>query len=641
MSRPDDDFPVEDLKEALRSAGVGIWTWKIATGALRWSDMTLSIFELRPDEFRGDFESFMSRVHPDDRKQVQTVIGDAVSNMTQDFLIEHRLLLPDGRVKWLEGRGRVVAAADGTADRMIGTALDTTLRKTAEERLRKGEERLRLFTTHATDYVYDATISGEVALPEIVAGSFERTTGMTPQEVTDRGGWMAVVHPDDRDRSIGLISELAQARSVSNEYRIIDAAGRTRWLRDRIVPILNDEGVLCRLVGGVTDITEQRALEERLVESQRMEALARLAAGVAHDFNNLLTVLMAESSFLRIHDATPQAREKSLTGIDAALERAKNLTSSLLAFGRKNVTPALVIDLCQAVQNSRSMLVRAAGERIVIETAVDSAQINVLADPNEIHLVLLNLTLNARDAMPQGGRVLVSVKSVSLTATSPLRPSELPPGVYAQLCVCDGGAGIAADVAGKIFEPYFTTKGHGGTGLGLPTCLGIVQRYGGALSLRETSSKGSVFEILLPVSAMPLSTAAPRPPRILIGGHEHILLVEDDASVRAIAERILVDRGYKVTAVASTEEALALGAVLQAVHAVLTDLRLPGQSGLELVAQLRKSRPAVPVLVMSGHVEDPVHQGQLSEGKYPFLAKPFSVTGLLLRLREVLDAPPP
>jgi len=638
MSPNTDEFPVDDLQEALRGAGVGIWAWDLATGAVRWSDITMAIYELAPGEFGGTFDAFETKLHPEDRQRVSDAIQVAVATLQQDYVIEYRLLFHDERIKWLEGRGRVIAGADGKAIRMVGTLLEVTERKVNDEKLRKGEERLRLFTSCATDYVYDATISGELALPEIVAGSFERTTGMTPQEVADRGGWVALIHPDDREHSRAMLPQLMQGHSVVNEYRIIDGSGRTRWLRDRVVPILNSEGVLARLVGGVSDITEQRALEERLVEAQRMESLARLAAGVAHDFNNLLTVLMAESSFLRDPEATEQLRGQSLYEIDTTLERAANLTSSLLAFGRKNVSPLMVIELGDAVAKSRAMLTRAAGERAMVEISRGDAAINVVADPNDIHLVLLNLTLNARDSMPHGGRILVDSRAVQLQASDPDRPPELSPGSYARLSVQDEGAGIAKEVRDSIFEPYFTTKGYGGTGLGLPTCLGIVKRYGGVLRLGESQGKGSVFQIFLPASPLPVATPALVPGRTTIGGHEHILLVEDDASVRNVAMRILKDRGYKVTAAASAEEALAMGDALDRIDGVLTDVRMPGKSGLAMASELRYRRSDLPILVMSGHVEDPEQQMQLSEGKYPFIAKPFSSGGLLLRMREVLDA---
>ncbi|MDX2024405.1 MAG: PAS domain-containing protein [Deltaproteobacteria bacterium] len=635
MSRITDTFPVEDLNEALRSAGVGVWSWDIATNVIRWSDVTHRIYDVTPEQFTGEYASFAARIHPDDRQRVEQTIADAVRGLRQDYTIEHRLILPANDVRWVEGRGRVVSDQQGRPLRMIGTVVDITARKASEEELRKGEERLRLFTTHATDYVYE--VRGEEHVPHVVAGSFERTTGLTIADVRARGGWMQVVHAEDRERLLGLLDEIRRGRSLLNEYRIIDGAGRTRWLRDRIVPVLSENGALEGVVGGVSDITEQHALQERLVEAQRLEALGRLAAGVAHDFNNLLTVLMAESSFLQEPNVTDEIKQTSLQAISLTLERATNLTSSLLAFGRKNVRPVAVLDFVSLLHKSHTMLSRAAGERLDVSVRCEERQLPVVAEPSDVQLVLLHLILNAREAMPRGGRVVLSLQAVTLSLEDPERPSSLPPGTYARLVVRDEGPGIDREALCHIFEPYFTTKGHGGTGLGLPTSLGIVQRYGGLLRLKETSARGSLFEVLLPVSDQPFARAAVPPSRAQLEGTEHILLVEDDGPVRSVLSRLLQDRGYHVTAVASTEQALALGDALANVQVLLTDVRLPGQSGLDLAAHLRRLYPRLPVLAMSGHVEDPEQQAQLTQGRYPFIAKPFSNQALLLRLREVLD----
>lgn len=636
---PSPAFSAEDLATALGGARVGVWDWDIPSNYLRWSAETLAIYGMQPAEFHNSFESFMPRVHPEDQASLQKTIEAALAAGSDDFVGNHRVLMPDGSLRWVEGRGRVISDANGTPVRMLGTVVDATERYRAELRMRETDERLRLFTAHATDYVYDASVSGDTALPNIVAGSFERTTGMTPVDVANRGGWANVIHPDDRERSMALLGEMAKGRTVLNEYRIIDGAGKTRWLRDRIVPVLVD-GVLSRIVGGVTDITEQRALEERLVEAQRMEALARLAAGVAHDFNNLLTVLTGEIAFLRDPTTSRAALDQSFHEIDATLARATRLTSSLLAFGRKQVGPLRVIDLGDTVMRARTLLMRSAGERVNVQVLAREPDLRVAADSNDVHLVLLNLTFNARDAMPDGGSILIDVTSVDFTTESPGRPPELKPGRYVSLAVTDTGPGIPEESRPHIFQPFFTTKGHGGTGLGLPTCLGIVERYGGVLFLKQSVPGGTTFQMYLPRSDKAVVDARPVAVREMVGGSERVLLVEDDPSVRSVTERGLRARGYHVTAVVSAEDALALGNELNSIDILVTDVRLPGISGLDLAAQLRERFPFLPVLTMSGHVEDPKQQAALTAGKYAFLAKPFSLPGLLMRLREVLEATP-
>ena len=626
----DEQFSSRDLIHAMRSARVGVWDWDIVTNHLRWSDEMLRLYAMEASEFNNTFECFMPRVLPEDLAEVQRSIEQAIATRADDFEGVHRIVLPDGKIRWIEGRGRVISDANGNPVRMLGTAQDATNRRSAEERL-------RLFTAHANDFVYDTAVDGTHASPTIVAGSFERTTGMTPEQAAARGGWSALIHPDDRASIVSARdAELALGNSVLHEYRITDAAGNIKWLRDRVVPVLDERGKLVRTVGGVTDITEQRALEERLRQAQRMEALARLAASVAHDFNNLLTVLSADFFFLREPSTTPQMLEQSYNEIEATLERAARLTSSLLAFGRKLVGPLSVIDLGEALLRAQPMLINGAGPKVRVNFNVKDLGIRVAADPSDIQLVLLNLVLNARDAMPEGGAVLIETAAVELNESATLLPSGLTAGRYASLMVKDTGQGVPLEAANQIFEPFFTTKGHGGTGLGLPTCLGIVQGYGGALFLTESSAKGSTFQILLPLSQKGTTPATVPSASVTTDAKERVLLVEDDEIVRSVTVRGLQLGGYHVTSVACAEEALALGEGLLQIDLLLTDVQLPGASGLDLALKLRASFPSLPVLVVSGHVEDPRQQAELSEGKYSFLPKPYTIKELLARLRDVI-----
>ncbi|MEN9579180.1 MAG: hypothetical protein RJA70_2189 [Pseudomonadota bacterium] len=630
-------LPAEIYEEAANSAKLGVWLWDIRTGLITWSDRVFELYELAPSEFDGSFEAFRDRLHPDDVDGVQKAIADAVATCAKEYYIEHRLITPSGKVKWLEARGRVLQEG-GQPTTMVGTALDVTARKTSEARTASAEARLRLFSEHASDYVYDASMDGTRALPEIVAGSFERTTGLTPEQVEARGGWLQVLHPDDRERSIGLVADLAKGRSLVNEYRIIDGNGNTRWLRDRIVPVLDAEGTLRRLVGGVTDVTSERALQEQLASAQRQEALARLAGSVAHDFNNLLTVLMAEASFLRDPSTSPVERDRGWSEVDDTLERAAQLTASLLAFGRKQVGLVQVVDVAHVTRTAAGILQKAAGELVAVQVRAGANVLPAVASASDVHLCLLNLTLNARDAMPGGGLVNISAAEVDLSEATD-RVSSMPPGRYVQLLVSDNGRGIDRADANKVFDPYFTTKGSAGTGLGLPTCQSIAQRYGGRLELLATSALGTTFRLLLPRSEKPVATLAQVPFKAIVGGTERLLLVEDDPAVRHATERALLDRGYAVTTCGSVEEALALGPQLQRIQGVLTDIRLPGKSGLDLAAHLRALDPALPILMMSGHVDNPEHIAALSAGRYPLLNKPFQLDTLARRMREVLDAP--
>lgn len=631
-------LPLEIFKEAARSAQVGVWLWDVKSGEILWSETTLEIYGVQESEFDGSFESLLGRVHPDDRNLLIQKVDHALENVEQDYRIEHRILTPGGSVRWIEGRGRVIVDDDGVPVRMLGTVTDVTRRRQAEEKKGLIEERLRLFSAHASDYVYDAAVDGSVAIPDIVAGSFERTTGMTKEEVAARGGWTAIIHPDDRAQAMSRLPELRAGQSVLNEYRIVSPRGQVRWVRDRVVPVLDAEKNLVRVVGGVTDITEQKALEEGLIHAQRADALARLAGGVAHDFNNLLTVLIADVSFLRQSECNGKTRQQTLDEIDRTLDRAKHLTGSLLTFGRKQAGPAMVTDVAEALRAAEPLLRRAVGEHISLKLRVTQAPVRVLANPNDLQLVLLNLTLNARDAMPDGGVVNIQLAVATVAADDPSYPVHIRPGEYASITVTDTGAGIDKKSAAQIFDPYFTTKGASGTGLGLPTCLGIAQRCGGSLDLAASSAGGSTFRLLIPATQLAATDATPPRQTESPSGTEHILVVEDDPAVRAVAERVLRYHGYFVSSAGCVEEGLALlRSSTRVVDALLTDVRLPGESGLELVERLKLQQPHFPVLVMSGHVADPQQVAELSRGNYPFLQKPFTAKALADRIREVLD----
>lgn len=628
-------LPAEVFEEAAKSAQMGVWLWDIRSGRITWSERIYELYQCAKDDFDGTFEGFRGRLHPDDVELVQEAISLAVANSSQDYVVEHRIVTPSGEVRWLEGRGRVVVEG-GQPIQMLGTAIDVTARKAAEALLRSAEAQLRLFSEHASDYVYDAYLDGTRAVPDIVAGSFERTTGLTPSEIEARGGWLQVVHPEDRARSMALFPELMKGRSLLNEYRIIDGSGGVRWLRDRIVPVLDSDGNLKRIVGGVTDVTTERALQDQLASAQRQEALARLAGSVAHDFNNLLTVLMAEVSFLKDAAISPADRDRSWLEVDDTLERAAQLTSSLLAFGRKQVGLVQVIDVGKVARGSLGILRKTVGEKITVSLEVTDASLPAVANASDLHLCLLNLTFNARDAMPDGGNLRITVDQVSLNSET-AGVTSAPPGNYVRILIADEGKGIGAEDVRKIFDPYFTTKGSSGTGLGLPTCQSIAQRYGGTLELMTTSASGTTFRVLLPKSTHSVATLAEVPFRAVVGGTERLLLIEDDPAVRHTTERTLRERGYTVTACASAEEALALDLRDLRIDGVLTDIRLPGKSGLELAALLREQKPALPILVMSGHVDNPEHIAALSAGRYPMLSKPFHVDALARRMREVLD----
>lgn len=356
-----DAFSLADLRWALQGAEVGVWAWEIREDQVQWSPEMGRIFKVAPEAFPTQVASYALCIHPEDRALVQATIQSALQSRTPSFSVEHRVCWPDGSVRWVHGTGRLELDDSGNPVRLGGTAIDITAHKEALAALRKSEEHFRLFSELASDYVYVVEVKEGIPLaPSIVAGSFERTTGFTIEQVAEKGGWLNVLHPDDLGIVNASFAALHGGKPFINEYRIVRPDGESRWLHDHIRPIVQD-GVLVRLVGGVQDITERKSLEERLNHAQRMEALARLAGGVAHDFNNILLVVTASLSLMQGSiQNDPEALALS-ADIDSACARAAELTRSLLAFGRKSLTTTESVHLGDALRSTRTMIERAAG----------------------------------------------------------------------------------------------------------------------------------------------------------------------------------------------------------------------------------------------------------------------------------------
>jgi nitrogen-specific signal transduction histidine kinase/CheY-like chemotaxis protein len=396
------------------------------------------------------------------------------------------------------------------------------------------------------------------------------------------------------------------------------------------------------LVVNLRDITAEQHLGDQLRQSQKLEAIGRLTGGIAHDFNNVLTVILSHAAYLLEDLPMPDPRRRDAEGIRAAAERAASLTRQLLAFARKQVLAPRVLDLNQVIAGLAPMLRRVIGEDILL--SIDAApQLGATrADAGQLEQVILNLAVNARDAMPTGGRFSLATSEITLDAGQLLAHPGCAPGRYVALTVRDTGAGMSAEVQQHLFEPFFTTKEQGkGTGLGLSTVLGIVEQSGGLVLVESGPGRGATFRIYLPrVDASP-ELVEPGPGPRTLRGHETILVVDDDEQVRRTAARILSSRGYRVLMAPSAREALAVVEDSAcAVELVISDIVMPGQSGPELLEQLRARCPSLRVLFMSGFTEHAVVEKTLAAGA-DYLQKPFTPDTLAQRTRAILDRPAP
>lgn len=581
---------------------------------------------------------FISIVHPDDRrtaiqKHMQVLRGQAPPPY------ELRLRTRRGDYPVVEFRstprlenGRVIGA--------FGTARDITDRKQMEEALRASEERYRDLIENAKDMIYTHDLSGRFTS---INAAGEQITGYSRMEILHMS-IADLVAPEYHNELHRLLvpAEGSGAPTVTNlEIQTKDGRRVALEVSSRLI---YQGGALAGVEGIARNVTERRQLEAQLRQSQKMEAIGRLAGGVAHDFNNLLTAINGWGEILLqelpANDYRPQFAEE----ITRAGERAAELTRQLLAFGRRQVLAPKALDLNTTVASMHKMLTRLIGENIQLVTELDPNLGRVKADPGQIEQVIMNLCVNARDAMPAGGTLTIATSNVIIPdhLSQAGRPGDLKPGAYVVLAISDTGIGMDAETQARIFEPFFTTKAQGkGTGLGLATVYGIIFQSGGHIAVQSRPGCGTTFYISLPQVAAAVERQEAHPQAEgLPRGTETILLVEDEDGVRALARSALERHGYTVIEACDGEDALA-----SYVHnggriaLLLTDVIMPRMSGPDLAQRLQAIQPDIRVLYMSGYTDSSVVHESVATESVAFLQKPFTPDALARKVRELLDRP--
>jgi two-component system, cell cycle sensor histidine kinase and response regulator CckA len=461
------------------------------------------------------------------------------------------------------------------------------------------------------------------------------------------GFWRAHTHPDDVDWATAFCLDSTRAgRDHQFEYRMVRRDGSIVWIHD--VVTLRIEGDGSRALRGIMiDITERkrtaqrlREVEAQLREAHKMEAIGRLAGGIAHDFNNLLTVISSFADFAISAGAADDPRTKDVMEIRRAADRAALLTQQLLAFSRKQVLRARVVDVNADMRDLHTMLDRLIGEDVVLELVLDPDAGAILVDPGQLQQVILNLAVNARDAMPSGGRLTIATGQVNIAPDEVARRAGIEPGRYVKITVRDTGVGMAPEVLARCFEPFFTTKEAGkGTGLGLSTVYGVVTQSRGHLRAESTPGEGTSFEILFRRVGSPPAVPVEVERRQPAQRERVVLVVEDNDLVRKLAERVLKGAGYHVIAVANGADALDVASQQPgAIQLVVTDVMMPGISGPAFVRELDALVPGTRVLYMSGYTSDEMTIHGIDEERVNFLPKPFTADQLLRRVREALES---
>lgn len=637
---------------AIEAAEMGVWEVNMRTGEVLWDDRCRELYELPPTGFLS-ISDVVGRCHPEDRELLQNKVDLALSEES-GFNAEYRVILPGNRVRWLNSNGRSLFK-DGHCVRFSGVIQDISERKVATQELVELTETLGERVEQRTrerDRTWELSreLLGVLRFdmtPINFNPAWEAALGWSREKISGLRLW-ELIHPADLDATIKETRSIAEG-NVSTRFvnRMRHASGEYRWLSWTIVP---ENGLM---YAAVRDITEERAVVEELASTnkrlreqmdererveatlqqmQRLEVVGQLTAGVAHDFNNLLTVILT-SSTLATRDTERGNFDKlqaRLKNIKEAGERGANLTAQLLSFSRRQRLQPRPVDLNATIIGMQGLLFKALGATVWIETSLAQDLWTASADPTQTEMIILNLAINARDAMAQGTGSLKLLTYNEVVTTPPTRPEDPDPGSYVVFSMADSGSGMSDEILQKVFEPFFTTKqvGHG-SGLGLAQVFGFAKQSGGGVRIETAVDVGTTVSVYLPKvssdeSAMVEESSQLQEPRDVDGST--ILLVDDDGAVRGLTAALLESFGLNVIQATSGVEALEI--LTPEVDLVLTDYAMPGMTGGELASLLSDSNPSLPVVFVTGYADTDV----LGLNDCTVIQKPFTEHGL----REVI-----
>jgi two-component system, cell cycle sensor histidine kinase and response regulator CckA len=543
----------------------------------------------------------------------------------------------DGEIRQVEFATSTIELEGQPLVLSIGRDLTEKLR--ASEALAASERKFRALVERIPEVIWSANANGDITF---ITPNVASIMGVEREDLYQggRAAWISRIHPDDLGRVRDAFRTVVTSNQQTDiEFRWRRADDQWIWIRSHAVASPESQG-RGGFEGLFSDVTEKRRLEDSVRQSQKMEAIGQLTGGVAHDFNNILAVITANSYFLLTDLEADDPRREPAEEIRLASDRAAALTRQLLAFSRRQVMQPTVLDLNQTIGGVEKMLRRVIGEDIDLRFGKGEALGAVKADAGQIEQVLMNLVVNARDAMPRGGRLSITTDNVELGDAASALLETIPEGRYVVLTVSDTGIGMNAETKRHLFEPFFTTKEMGkGTGLGLSTSYGIVKQSGGHISVSSQPGEGTVFTVYLPRVDERPETARLVDMSADLKGSGHVLLIEDDDSVRTAVGKILAGYGYRVTAARDGREAVALSRASEGpIDLVLSDVILPGLSGSAAVSEIKRSVPDAKMLFMSGYTDHAILRDGALRAGLNFIQKPFSPESLARKIQEVLHA---
>ena len=659
----------ERLAVAQEVAGVGIWDWDMVTSSAYWSPTFFRNVGLDESLKVPSGEALVEACHPDDRERMREILRTA-GRTGEKWETEYRVVHKDGQVRWILARGEGKLDAEGRPSRFLGVNIDITAQRLTEEQLRESEARFRALADSAPVLMW---VTGRDGLREFVNKAYIAfMQAGTSYEAALALDWRTRLHPEDAARVVADERAYDEALRTGAGPVVVEARfqrgddGEWRWMRAISQPRIDSTGAVTGFIGIAIDISDSKQaeadltrlnelLEERIAEAlaerdtaqaalaraQKLEALGQLTGGVAHDFNNLLTVVIGALDMITRHPEDAARRGRMVEAALSAAHRGERLTQQLLAFARRQPLKTERLEIDALLRDGKGLLARAVGEAVDFKVVLGAPGLHAHVDPVQLEAALMNLTVNARDAVDGGGTVRIETRRCEITEG---QVEETAGGDYICISVHDTGVGMDSATLARVFEPFFTTKPVGkGTGLGLSQVYGFARQSGGGASIDSQPGKGSTVRLYLPIDHTAADAADAADAQAAVdetGDALDVLLVEDDAAVAELVSEMLKDLGHRVRHAPDAKAALEILETPAPVGLLLTDLVMPGgKNGVELAREAIRKRPGLPVILSSGYSGDTL--GPAEQAPWPLLRKPYARDGLTAVIKRVMSQDQP